>query len=481
MSEGRAAFVGLVDLASATLGGRALATSDEFFAEAANLVKPRPAVFDPTTYTDRGKEMDGWESRRRRTPGHDWTILELGLPGRIRAVDIDTAHFLGNHAPYASLDGCYAPGADAEWLRDHAVWTPVVPETPMQRGSQNLCASVSDRVFSHVRLNIYPDGGVARLRVYGDPEVEVPDGRFDLACMSNGGRAVACSDAFFSPMEQLIHPGRSTYMGGGWETRRSRPPAEDWIVVQLAGIGTVERVELETHHFKGNFPDRIAVDGILWPGATPTGLRDSPDWEPLVTECVVRADAEHAWKVASGPFSHVRLRIFPDGGVSRLRVFGRLEESSVQDIDPDEEGLIRCCGSERWVAQMLAAAPFLSRAHLFGTAERLWWHLDQADWIQAFEAHPKIGAKKAGGWSASEQAGVAGAEQAVLDELAEQNAAYEERYGYIFIVCASGLSAAEMLDRLKARIDNTPENELRIAAGEQAKITRLRLQKLLET
>ena len=194
-----ALFTGLVDLASAQIGGRALLCSDDFFAGKDNLLLPGSATFNPTTYTDRGKEMDGWESRRKRVPGHDWCIVKLGVPGQVRAVEIDTAHFLGNHAPFASLDGCVAdPNATGEWLRDRATWRPMVPETPMKRGSPNVQAVAVTEVVTHVRLNMIPDGGIARLRVYGIPAPAGTNEEVDLAAVENGGVPLVASDSFFS-------------------------------------------------------------------------------------------------------------------------------------------------------------------------------------------------------------------------------------------------------------------------------------------
>lgn len=500
---GVAAFTGLVDLAGEAVGGRVLGCSDEWFADAAHLVKRGPAHFDPTTYGERGKIMDGWESRRRRTPGHDWAILELGVPGRVRVVDIDTAHFLGNHAPVASVDATVAePGTSLEFLRDEASWTRIVPETPLRRGAQNLCASVSGERWTHVRLNIYPDGGVARLRVHGDPEPTVADGRIDLASVLNGGRTLAASDAFFSPMEQLIEPGRSQFMGGGWETRRSRPRGADWILVKLGRPGVIERIEADTDHFKGNFPDEVAIDAIHWPDAPTTTLRDSPDWERIVPLTKMAADRTFGWEPTNaGPWTHLRLWVIPDGGVARLRAFGRPTTTTPADgeaalkrlsaVAPEAaaETLRRCCGSERWVKGMVAARPFTSRAHLFGAAESVWWHLDEADWREAFTHHPRIGADVAAlrekfaataEWSAGEQAAVSEASEETLKDLARGNRAYEERFGFLFIVCATGQSAEQMLAALERRMPNPPANEVRIAAGEQAKITRIRLGKLLD-
>jgi allantoicase len=500
---GTAAFTGLVDLASERIGGRALLASDDFFAPKENLLKPGRGVWEADRYTERGKWMDGWESRRRRTPGHDWCIVALGVPGAIRGVDIDTNHFTGNHAPFASLDACNAPvDASGMWLRDQAEWVRIVEQIPLQRGSQNLAPAAGHSVFTHVRLNIYPDGGVARLRVFGEPQSVQTDGTVDLACANNGGRAVACNDAFFCPMDNLLLPGPSTFMGGGWETRRSRPRGTDWIVVRLGHPGLLENARIETHHFKGNFPDTAAMDGLYWPDAPPSVLGHHPDWTEIVFPAKLRADEVHHLPVSDpGPFTHIRMRIVPDGGISRLRVFGTATDRTPADDDAGLQGLngmsptdaaaclSHCCGSTRWVAAMVASRPFTSRTHLHGAAEQAWWHLDQADWHEAFTHHPRIGADRealrekfgaTAAWAQGEQSGVAGADETVLEALAEGNAAYQARFGYIFIVCATGLAADEMLARLRSRLDLEPQAELRVAAGEQAKITAIRIDKLLE-
>jgi allantoicase len=493
-----AAFPGCIDLASAAIGGEALLASDDFFAGKEHLVRPEPAVFDPNAYTDRGKLMDGWESRRKRVPGHDWCIVKLGVPGRLRGVDIDTAFFLGNHPPFASVDAVYAPGASPEALRDEVAWTEIVPQVPLRRGSQNLVATVlppgHDGVWTHLKLHIYPDGGVARLRAYGEPAPAQDDARIDLACATNGGKAVACSDMFFASMDNLLLPGRAPHMGHGWETRRSRPPGEDWIVVKLGRSGRIDRIDVDTHHFKGNYPDRCAIDAIAWPDAPPEALTRSRDWVTIVPSAKLRADSVHPLPVTdAGPWSHLRLRILPDGGVSRLRVWGTPDDTGRPDAlvaavnAASEAQLLRACGSSRWVAAFAAARPFPSRAALFGEAERLWWRLGDGDWLEAFTHHPRIGADLAtlrakyattADWSLGEQAGVAQAGEDVLQALADGNRAYEALFGWIFLVCATGKSAAEMLTLLHERLANEPAAELRIAAGEQVKITRLRLEKL---
>ena len=489
------AFAGCVDLACETFGGEAMLSSDAFFAGRDHLVKAPRAVFDPDAYTDRGKLMDGWEPRRRRTPGHDWCIVRLGVPGRIVGVDVDTDHFLGNHPPFASVFATHAPGASAEHLRDEAEWTLVVPQFALQRGARNLASSRSGGVWTHVRLDIHPAGGVARLRVYGEPVVAAADGPIDLAALANGGFAVACSDMFFSPLENLLMPGRPVNMGGGWETRRSRPPGEDWAIVGLRP-GRIERIDVETTHFKGNYPDSCEIDGLYWPGAAPHDLTRTDAWEPVVGRTKLGPDAVRTIdSPAPGPWTHLRLRIQPDGGVSRLRVRGRATDDSPGSGDALLDllnglskadavaALMRCCGSRRWAAAVSEGRPYGSRTHLFGHAEHVWWHLGDGDWHEAFGHHPRIGADvdalrakfAAADLSAREQAGVDSASEDTLDALAAGNVAYEARYGFLFIVCATGKTATEMLALLRARMNHEPAAELRIAAGEQARITRIRL------
>lgn len=329
----RATFPGLIDLASSTLGGRALATSDDFFAGMDNLLKPEPAIFVPDEYTERGKWMDGWESRRKRTEGYDWCVIALGAPGRIRGLDIDTAHFLANHPPYASLEAAHV-GEGQSW--EDADWTEVLTQSPLRPGSQNLFAVHTDQVVTHVRLNIFPDGGVARLRVFGDVEpswvrevdetaaAHVRDDEVDLVSVRNGGLALACSDSFFGPMNNLIAPNRAANMGGGWESRRRRGPGHDWILLRLGAPGEIGLVEIDTNHFKGNFPDRCMLEGVNLPGARITDLIEAQWTEVLGPTKLAAHERKFVRELgARGPFTHLRFSIYPDGGVSRLRCWGK--------------------------------------------------------------------------------------------------------------------------------------------------------------
>jgi allantoicase len=333
-----ASFTGLVDLAAASFGGRALGASDDFFAGVENLIQPGRGVFIPDKFTEYGKWMDGWESRRKRGAGYDFCILELGALGQVLAFDVDTHHFVGNHPPFASIDGVVAdkdtPFAELARLP----WRELLPQTPLLPDAQNLFVAASTGPVTHLRLNIFPDGGVARLRAFGrvhptwqpaalDSETKkhVAPNAIDLAALANGALALACSDAHFGPMNNLLLPGRSPHMGGGWETRRKRAPGHDWILIKLGTRGTVQALEVDTQHFKGNFPDRCSVEVIDAPAARITDLVQSAAWSALLPKTKLYADTRHFFGselLEHSAASHLRLNIYPDGGVSRLRAWG---------------------------------------------------------------------------------------------------------------------------------------------------------------
>jgi allantoicase len=329
-------FTRLIDLAAERLGGVALAASDEFFAPKENLLKPGRGVFIPDKYTDRGKWMDGWETRRKRTPGHDWCLIRLGLPGRIRGLDVDTNHFTGNFPEHASLEACVAEREATPEALERAHWTELVPITRLQGGSQNLIPLAAradqEQRWTHVRLHIYPDGGVARLRVHGEvmPDLEKlrqSGESIDLAAAVHGGVVLVCNDMFFGPKDNLILPGPSLNMGDGWETKRKRGPGHDWVILRLGTMGTLRRVEVDTSHFKGNYPDCCSLDGARLPAGVPDDFLASRSiaWEEILPPTPLGPDAHHIFErelQRTGPFTHVRLNIYPDGGIARLRLYG---------------------------------------------------------------------------------------------------------------------------------------------------------------
>jgi allantoicase len=325
MSRSDNPFREWIRLEQPRLGTRVTYASDEFFAAKERLIQPADPVYVADKYDDHGKWMDGWESRRRRTPGHDDCIIRLGVPGVIRGVDIDTSYFTGNFPPQASIDACVSDEDVPE-----SGWTEIVPRTDLE-GDAHHYIPVDDRnTWSHLRLNIYPDGGVARLRVYGEvrADLEADGDVVNLFALRNGGRALAASDEHYGSMHNLNLPGRGVNMGDGWETARRRGPGNDWVIAALGRPGIIERVEVDTAHFKGNYPDRVSVEAALF-GSHAEATAASDRWRTLLPAAKLSMDQQHYFDTeleALGPVSHVRMSIYPDGGVSRLRIFGRVAD-----------------------------------------------------------------------------------------------------------------------------------------------------------
>ena len=514
-------FTRLVDLAAERLGGRAMAANDEFFAPKENLLKESKPVFIEGKFTPRGKWMDGWETRRRRTPGHDWCIVRLGLPGIVRGVVVDTSFFKGNYPERCSIEGCDLGSAKDEnerrdLLSAKTQWRQLLPESPLAGDSRNEFAIAAGGRVTHLRLNIFPDGGVARLRVHG--EVAPSDGRpsraeFDLAAVENGGRIIASSDEFFGEPLNMLMPGLARNMGEGWETRRRRGPGNDWAIVKLGAPGTIRRVEVSTAHFKGNFPESCAIDACYAEGAAASSGADAlTEWKPLLAKSLLKANARHSFREQLqdvGPATHIRLNIFPDGGISRFRVFGVAASSPARAAATEiraavgaggierfnelpaaeaTKALLDCCHSRAWAAAILARRPYENPNDFFVMADGIWSGLSRRDWLEAFRHHPAIGGSKAAAkqstkakkWSAGEQSAAQQAQPETLSELAQANLRYQARFGYVFLICATGKTAPEILENLWKRMSNDGKTELLIAAEEQRKITRLRLEKLLK-
>lgn len=304
-----------------------IAANDEFFAPKESLIKAGPPEWREGEYTERGKWMDGWETRRRRTPGFDWAIIRLGRPGIIKGVVIDTSYFTGNFPEQASIDACSIDSSPAldRVTGGEVRWEPILEKVHLKGDSRNFFETKDTRSVTHLRLSIFPDGGVARLRVHGQvvPEEKIfAEGReVDLAALENGGLVISASDMHYGNPQNMIMPGRSTHMGDGWETKRRRGPGHDWTIVQLAKRGTLHRVEMDTDHFKGNAPGNCMLEFA----DAGTGSFDAAaaKWNTLLPESPVEPHARHSWDVSASPATHVRLNIYPDGGVARLRLIGR--------------------------------------------------------------------------------------------------------------------------------------------------------------
>jgi allantoicase len=316
----------LVDLASERLGASVVAANDEFFAPKENLIKSGAPVWREGEYTERGKWMDGWETRRRRDSGeYDWCIIQLGAAGVVSGVDVDTSHFKGNFPESCAIETCCLAAVPAidDLLR--ATWSEVLPRTPLEGDSHNVIPIETASSATHLRLRIFPDGGVARLRVYGtvvaDWDRLSRQGDVDLAAAQHGGVVVACSDMFFGSRHNLIMPGDATHMGDGWETKRRRGPGHDWTVIRLGSAGTIRRVHIDTRHFKGNAPGACSLEGCSSPERIPDA---QISWREILPRTPLRPHARHEFEThAIENVTHVRFNIFPDGGVGRLRLYGR--------------------------------------------------------------------------------------------------------------------------------------------------------------
>jgi allantoicase len=503
-------FTQFVDLASERLGGYVVVANDEFFAPKENLLKHAKPIFIEGKYTDRGKWMDGWETRRRRTPGCDWCIVRLGMPGILRGAVVDTSFFTGNYPARFSLEGCDlggpAPYKDEKKKLTAAAthWEEIVPETVVKGDAVNPVVVEHAGRFTHVRFKIYPDGGVARLRLYGEV---VPSARgfakreLDLAAVENGGRVIATSDQFYSEPLNMLMPGRSKIMSDGWETRRRRGPGHDWAIVKLGLAGTIQRVEVDTAHFKGNFPDSCSIEVCEAEGAgAETARLGDANWRQLLARVPLKANRSHVFRRQLhdvGVATHVRLNIYPDGGISRFRVFGRAAQAAdrlagiarLNHLSRQQAAalLFDCCGSKKWVERVVAQRPFADGSALLDVAAEAFEALRSKDWLTIFRSHPAIGAAKAKGkqtatareWSAGEQSLAQKGSAETLAVLSAANEAYEATFGHVFLICATGKSSEQILKSLQERLGHDAETEMRIAGEEQRKITRLRLEKLL--
>jgi len=405
---------------------------------------------------------------------------------------VDTAFFKGNYPESCSLEATSAPQQATLEALEAASWHEILPRTKLEGDASNAFPIERSWRATHLRLRIFPDGGVARLRVHGQA---IPEPRWlgrpgteqdvDLAAVENGGFVVAASDMFFGPRHALVMPGRAHDMGDGWETRRTRREGPEWVVVELAAEGTLRRVEIDTGRFRGNAPESAA----LAVSASPEG-----PWHDVLARTRLLPHTRHVLDVEllpHGAARYVRMSIWPDGGVSRLRLFGtpsragreawgiaRLNALSPEDARVE---LLACCGSSAWAERMVAARPLRDLASTRAEAARAAEGLGERDWLEAFGAHPRIGEKKgdARGWSAEEQSKVADADKATLDALAEANRAYEAKHGFVYIVCATGKTAEAMLALARERLQGDRAREVVRASEEQRLITNLRLEKLV--
>lgn len=320
-----------INLASPRLGAKAIFATDEFFAPKDRMLDDAPAVFIDDKYDDNGKWMDGWESRRRRNSGHDYCLVQLGVKAVIRGVDIDTSHFTGNFPPAAFIEACLSDGVPG----DDADWTEIIPATSLSADAHHYVESTDPETYNYLRLHILPDGGVARLRIYGEPQASwvggVADAVHELSAVKNGGRIIGFNNAHYGEPWRILTEGRGINMGDGWETRRRREPGNDWIIIKLGAPGIVDKIEVDTAYFKGNYPDKCSLQAaFVTSGTDQSVITQSMFWDEMMAPSKLEADTQAYFEgnaiLMKTPVTHLRLSIHTDGGVSRFRVFGRLTD-----------------------------------------------------------------------------------------------------------------------------------------------------------
>lgn len=475
-----------IDLASERLRGYVLESSDQSGAPHRHLIKadePQPA--------GPARSPDAWETRRG--VGHQWAIIRLGVPGVVERLVIDTTHLAGSFPEQASVEGCVAPhNALASELDG---WVEILPRTALPGDARHSFPVTSSQRFTHLRLRIFPDGAVARLRVLGHPLPGwMAPGRapaIDLALAANGAAVVECSDEHYGAARNLLQPGCSR--GPGWQTRRRREPGHQWAVVRLAGPGKISSAILDTVGHHASCPARASLEA-----ACTLGQPEDGDWFELLPAQTMIPHTEHQFSDELQDHHEVRwvrLSLHPDGGMGRLRLWGELSTAGRSACrlaylnacgEPELHEIFRAvCHSNKWASELSLAAPYESLADLQRKGASAWSRCREADWKESLAGHPRIGERAAGKdlaskWSRGEQSKAAAPDQDIKDELRARQADYEKKFGFIFLICATGRSSAEILASLNERMEQPPDRELQTVAEELAKIIHLRLEKLLE-
>ncbi|PPR47449.1 MAG: allantoicase [Alphaproteobacteria bacterium MarineAlpha5_Bin9] len=317
-----------IDLANPNLGTKILIFSDQFFAPAKRIINPEAPIFKEGVYDNHGKWMDGWETRRRRDKGNDYLVIKLGKAGKIKYFDVDTSFFNGNQPQYAQIDGTYSTNN----LSKKTKWQKITNKIKIKPDSSNILKSITSKTFTHIRLNIYPDGGVARLKIMGLIDISINKSLLNkntnLISILNGSRVIACSDEHFGNANNILLPGKSKNMGNGWETRRRRGLGYDWVIIKLAIPAIPNLYEINTHHFKGNFPDAFSIQGAMNGKklSTKSIIHHSLKWNTIIEKTKLKANNSiRILKNNNKKINYIKLNIFPDGGISRFKIYGKVK------------------------------------------------------------------------------------------------------------------------------------------------------------
>jgi allantoicase len=317
---------GLINLAQPRLGTKVIYKTDDFFASANRIINPTEPVFKVGVFDKHGKWMDGWESRRKRTAGHDFIIIKLGKPGTIKKVDVDTSHFNGNQPAMISIEGANSNSNKINQLN----WQPLLSKKKTKANSHHYFTVNSDKVFTHIKFNIFPDGGVARLRLYGSiaKSNKLKNKKINLASLLDGSSVIACNNEHFGKAENILAPGKAKNMGDGWETRRRRGKGFDWLILNSLDGKEIDKIEISTHHFKGNFPSHCSLQATYMPNSKNSKqiVKSSTKWKYLLKDAKLSANKVHVFKnnlMKKDKINFIKINIFPDGGISRFRIYGK--------------------------------------------------------------------------------------------------------------------------------------------------------------
>ena len=321
-------FRNTVNLAEAKFGSKVIYKTDQFFGAANRILSYQKPIFKEGVYDNHGKWMDGWETRRKRKQGHDYLIIKLGRPGKIFDVDIDTTFFFGNQPSHASLQACYSKNKPTKKTN----WKTILKKKRVGPDKNHNFKIKNHSTFNFIKLNIFPDGGVARLNLNGKVDLErikLKGKNLNLTSILNGSTIIGCNNEHFGKAENVLSPGIGVNMGDGWETRRSRGKNFDWIIIKFGMSGIVNKLEIDTHHFKGNYPNSFSVQSALIPNKVKSKkiVSKSKKWRLLLGKTKLKPHKKHSFKIKTfkkSKLNCLRINIFPDGGISRIRAFGQV-------------------------------------------------------------------------------------------------------------------------------------------------------------
>ena len=318
---------GLIDLAQPRLGSKVIFKTDDFFASANRIIDPLPPVFKEGLFDKNGKWMDGWESRRKRKHGHDYLIIKLGKPGIISKINVDTSHFNGNQPSMISLEGTNSNSKNIKDLK----WKTLINKRKTKASSHHLFTVSSKTISTHIKFNIFPDGGVARLRLFGSISKEKKkfgNKIINLASLLNGSSVIACNNEHFGKAENILAPGKAKDMSDGWETRRRRDKGHDWLILNCIKSNKINKIEISTHHFKGNFPSHCSLQAAFISSKKTSSsiVKNSNKWKFLLNKVNLFSNKTHKFKnklMRNNKINFIKINIFPDGGISRFKIFGK--------------------------------------------------------------------------------------------------------------------------------------------------------------